>query len=192
MKINFPEKIKMTNSLIEEVKYFIPSLDLTKTGNGKIKGSQNNSNKNNNNYQNTKENTEDFTINKKRNFESEEWHSVMKAVKLTDEEMERFFKNKFISKLIFAIDNLIGFLIEKANLTAQLQNDKSILYNQISVYKKDNVTLTQNYLEIKNKIKAFEDKKSKEKYVSAKTLKDNENDNNELDSSLVKLDQKLF
>jgi len=192
MKINFPEKIKMTNSHIEEVKYFIPSLDLNKTRNGKIKGIQNNSNTNNNNYQNTKENTEDFTINKKRNFESEEWLSVMKAVKLTDEEMERFFKNKFISKLIDAIDNLIGFLIEKANLTAQLQNDKSILNNQISVYKKDNVTLTQNYLEIKNKMKAFEDKKSKEKNVSAKTPKDNENDNNGLDSSLVKLLRKLF
>lgn len=179
MPMHFPEKIKMTNSHFEDVKYFIPSLDLTKTKNGKIIGKQNNSNTNNNNSENTKANTDDITLNNKRNFETEEWLKIMNGVGLTEEEMERFFKNKFISKLIDAIDSLIGIVIEKISFIAQVQYDKSILNNQIAVYKKDNVTLTQNYLEIKEKFKVYEDKKEKGNKAKG-------NVENVLDSSLVK------
>lgn len=192
MPIHFPEKIKMTNSHLEEVKYFMPALDLTKTKNGKNKFNQNHSNTNDNNTHNTKANTEDFTLNKKRNFDTDEWKSIMKAVGLTDEEMERFFKNKFISKLIDAIDNLICNVNEKADLIGKLQYDKSILNNQVAVYKKDNVTLTQNYLEIKNKFKALEEKIEKDNNNISNNLKDkaqkdgeNDEENNALDSSLV-------
>lgn len=185
MPIHFPEKVKMANTLIEDVKYFMPTLDLTRTKNGKNKGNQNNSNANNNNSHNTKANTEDITLNKKRNFETEEWVSVMKTVGLAEDEMERFFKNKFMSKLIEAIDMLIGIVIEKTNLIAQVQYDKAILNNQIAVYKKDNVTLTQNYLEIKDKLKAFDDKNHKKAREGFDKKDKDQEENNELDSSLV-------
>lgn len=171
LPMNFPEKIKMGNSHLEDVKYIMPSLDLTRTKKG-----NNNRNiiSNNNNSQNTKANTEDIILNKKQNFDTDEWINVMKTVGLTDEEMDRFFKNKFIFKLIDAIDNLIGMILEKEKLILQIQYEKTILNNQIAIFKKDNITLSQNYLDLKKKIKVSEIKN----YKSSQ--------GEELNSSLVK------
>jgi len=181
MPIHFPEKIKMSTSHIEDIKYIMPPLDLTRTKKGHNNKNQNIFNQNNNNSQtqNTKANTEDITLNKKRNFETDEWISIMKTVGLTEEEMDRFLKNKFIVKLIDSIDNLIGMVLEKNKIISQIQYEKSILNNQISVFKKDNVTLTQNYLELKDKLKVMEQTK-----IKAKKTK-NEEDGDDLNSSLV-------
>jgi len=188
MPVHYPEKIKMTNTHLEDVKYFMPALDLTKTKNEKLKGNYNNNNfhSKNNNSQNTKANTEDITLCKKRHFQSEEWLKVMNAVGLTEEEMERFFKNKFFAKIIDAIDTLIGIVVEKSTLIAQVQYDKSILNNQIAVCKKENNTLMLNFIEYKEKLKAYEEK-TKKGNMDKSTTKDADadKDNNELNSSLV-------
>lgn len=170
--MNFPEKIKMGNSHLEDVKYIMPSLDLTKTK--KMNNHRNHNISNNNNSQNTKANTEDIILNKKQNFETDEWINVMKTVGLTEEEMDRFFKNKFIFKLIDAIDNLIGMILEKEKLLIQIQYEKSILNNQIAIYKKDNLTLSQNYLDLKKTMKVS----------NTKNYKSSQRE--ELNSSLVK------
>jgi hypothetical protein len=179
MPIHFPDKIKMCSSLIEDIKYIMPPLDLTRTNKKYENKVQNLSNYNNNNSQNTKANSEDITLNKKQNFESEEWTTIIKSVGLTEEEMDRFLKNKFISKLIEAIDNLIGLVLEKRKTIDLIQYEKSILNNQINAFKKDNVNLTQNYLELKEKLKSFEENKIKEE------LENKKDDDDEINSSLV-------
>lgn len=164
----------MTNTL-DDIKYIMPPLDLTKTK----KGNNNKNNSiNNNNSKNTKANTEDITLNKKRsNFESEEWLGIMKNVGLTEEEMERFFKNKFIAKLVDAIDNLLIIIFEKSKLLGQTLIDKASLNKEISSLKKDNISLTQNYLEIREKLKNLENKK--------KVRQNATDDNDDLNGSMV-------
>ena len=149
---NFPEKVKMKSTTLDDIKYIMPPLDLNKT-----KKSFQINNSNINNSQNTKANSEEITINKKRNLENEEWLDVMKNVGLTEEEMERFLRNKFISKLINAIDILIGTILGKNKIITEISHEKSVLNSQIRIVKKDNMNLTKNYLELALKLKNLQD-----------------------------------
>jgi hypothetical protein len=155
MRMNYPQKIHMKNNTIEDTKYIIPPLDLSKT---KIGGkSSNNSNynqKNNADKSNLK--PEEILKLRRKNFEIEEWQETVKKVCLSEEEIDRYFNNKMLHKLIDAIENLIKIITKRNENLNIIKEENMSLSSQYSQLKNEQLNLTSNYFLLKEKYKELE------------------------------------
>lgn len=158
MPIHFPEKIHMKNNTVDEVKYIMPPLDLTKTKKGGNNAKNNSANIKSNNTISTPLKTEEVLLIRKKNFEIVEWQQTIKLVGLSQEEIERFFNNKMISKLIDSLENLVKIIAERNEKIKILTKENLNLSSQLSTLKTEQLNLTKNFILLKDKYKDIENK----------------------------------
>ncbi len=154
MRIHFPEKIHMKNNTTEETKYIIPPLDLSKTKKGAKPSNNINNTQTNINKSNLK--TEELLKQRKKNFEIEEWKETVNLVSLTEEEIDRYFNNKMLHKLIDALENIVKIIANKNENINILKNENMSLCSQLSQLKNEQLNLTNSYFLLKEKYKELE------------------------------------
>lgn len=152
MRIHFPEKIHMKTKTIEDTKYVIPPLDLSKTK----KGANSNINKNNNNIKSNLKPDDKDQLRKKNFDDLEEWQETIKVVGLSNEEIDRFFNNKMLHKLIYAIENLIKIICEKNEKLKYLKEENMDLSSQHTQIKNEQINLAKSFILLKEKNKLLE------------------------------------
>ena len=155
MRIHFPEKIHMKNNTVEDTKYIIPPLDLSKTR----KGAKASNNSNNNQTSITDKSNlklEELIKLRKKNFEIEEWQETVKLVSLTEEEIDRYFNNKMLNKLIHALENLVKIIVNRNEDINKLKNENMSFSSQISQLKNEQLNLTSSYFLLKEKYRELE------------------------------------
>lgn len=140
----------MKNNTVEDAKYIIPPLDLSKTKKGVFINKINNDN----NKSNLK--PEEILQLRKKNFEIEEWEETVKLVGLTSEEIERFFNNKMLNKLINALENFVKIIREKNKNINEIKKENMGLSSQLSQLKNEQINLTNNFIILKEKYRELE------------------------------------
>lgn len=155
MRLHFPEKIHMKNNTTEDAKYVIPPLDLSKTKKGKAS----NNIKMNQSCLDDKSNLapEEILKLRKKNFEIEEWQETIKKVSLSEEEIDRYFNNKMLHKLIDGLENLIKIITNRNNVINGLKIENMSLSSDYSKLKNEQLNLTNNYFLLKEKYKELQD-----------------------------------
>lgn len=158
MRMNYPQKIHMKNNTIEDTKYIIPPLDLSKTKKGgKCSNNSNYNQKNNADISNIK--PEEILKLRRKNIEIEEWQETVKKVCLSEEEIDRYFNNKMLHKLIDAIENLIKIITKRNENLNNIKQENMSLSSQYSQLKNEQLNLTNNYFLLKQKYKELENQK---------------------------------
>ena len=91
-------------------------------------------------------------------FESEEWLEILKMVNITPEEIDRFAKNKMLSKIIEAIEVLNKLLLDKNLQIRLLEKENELLNGKNAELNKENMRLIKKVEEVNNKKKEFKNK----------------------------------
>lgn len=156
MRFHFPEKIHMKNKTVEDTKYIIPPLDLSQTKKG-AKASNNSHNNQSNISEKSNLKPEELLRLRKKNFEIEEWQETVKLVSLSEEEIDRYFNNKMLHKLIDALENLVKIIANRNENVNSLKKENMSLSSQISQLKTEQLNLTKSYFLLKEKYRELED-----------------------------------
>jgi hypothetical protein len=133
MLIPFPKKIIMSENIVDDVKCIIPPLDLTRMNKDKCYNyNYFNENKDNSNKKNSLERIKILEKN-------EIWNKLIKNLDISKEEIERYFENKMLNKLILLIENLVNLINEK---NKKIKNSK----NEINKLRNENITISNNLI----------------------------------------------
>ena len=137
----------MTDKTVEDVKCIIPPLDLARMK----------KHKKYNNYSDKKQNAI-IKTNKERIKileKIEEWNKLIENLEISKEEIERYFENKMLYKLILLVENLVNLVNERNKNIKKFAEENSKMSSEINKLRNDNIKISKNLIRQRN-LKMFE------------------------------------
>ena len=123
----------------------------------------------------------------KQSFETEEWLEILQMTNITAAEMDKFAKNKTISKIIEAIELLNKLLLGK-NLQIRLfESENNELMIKNDELNKDNMKLLKKCEELESRIKEFNIRRLSDNKIKMINMNKNESDLNSVILIIIRI-----